>query len=143
MCIPSAVVHVIAVEIVRLRGTALKATSASASPRATGIRRTVLRRGAGDLRHTSCRRLLAARDRDATRVRRGDLLSEFAPSMARQPVAFLVDLLAAIPSVVYGLWGIFVLQPLLREHVMPLRSLAFRSSDVSLVRGPGATARAC
>ena len=46
-------------------------------------------------------------------------LSEFAPAWLRQPVAFLVDLLAAIPSVVYGLWGIFVLQPLLRDHVMP------------------------
>ncbi len=33
-------------------------------------------------------------------------LSEFAPLWMRQPVAFLVDLLAAIPSVVYGLWGI-------------------------------------
>jgi len=49
-------------------------------------------------------------------------LSEFAPPWLRQPVAFLVDLLAAIPSVVYGLWGIFVLQPLLREHVMPFLS---------------------
>jgi phosphate transport system permease protein len=46
-------------------------------------------------------------------------LSEFAPPWLRQPVAFLVDLLAAIPSVVYGLWGIFVLQPLLREDIMP------------------------
>ncbi len=46
-------------------------------------------------------------------------LSEFAPAWLRQPVAFLVDLLAAIPSVVYGLWGIFVLLPILREHVMP------------------------
>src|SRR4029077_6714296 len=33
-------------------------------------------------------------------------LSEFAPRWLRQPVAFLVDLLAAIPSVVYGLWGV-------------------------------------
>ncbi len=46
-------------------------------------------------------------------------LSEFAPRWLKQPVGFLVDLLAAIPSVVYGLWGIFVLVPLLREHVMP------------------------
>jgi phosphate transport system permease protein len=46
-------------------------------------------------------------------------LSEFAASWLRQPVAFLVDLLAAIPSVVYGLWGIFVLLPILREQVMP------------------------
>lgn len=46
-------------------------------------------------------------------------LSEFAPPWLRQPVAFLVDLLAAIPSVVYGLWGIVVLLPLLRDHVVP------------------------
>jgi len=45
-------------------------------------------------------------------------LSEFAPAWLRQPVAFLVDLLAAIPSVVYGLWGIIVLVPFLRESVM-------------------------
>ncbi|HEX6183192.1 MAG TPA: phosphate ABC transporter permease subunit PstC, partial [Pyrinomonadaceae bacterium] len=36
-----------------------------------------------------------------------------------RPMAFLVELLAAIPSVVYGLWGIFVLAPFLREHVGP------------------------
>jgi phosphate transport system permease protein len=46
-------------------------------------------------------------------------LSEFAPRWLQQPVAFLIDLLAAIPSVVYGLWGIFVLIPFLREHVVP------------------------
>lgn len=46
-------------------------------------------------------------------------LSEFAPGWLQQPVGFLIDLLAAIPSVVYGLWGIFVMIPLLREHVMP------------------------
>ncbi|MEO8910408.1 MAG: phosphate ABC transporter permease subunit PstC [Gemmatimonadaceae bacterium] len=46
-------------------------------------------------------------------------LSEFSPTWLRQPVGFLVDLLAAIPSVVYGLWGIFVLVPLLRDPIMP------------------------
>ena len=46
-------------------------------------------------------------------------VSEIAPTWLRQPLAFLVDLLAAIPSVVYGLWGVFVLIPLLREHLMP------------------------
>ena len=46
-------------------------------------------------------------------------LSEFSPTWLRTPVGFLVDLLAAIPSVVYGLWGIFVLIPLLRDPVMP------------------------
>lgn len=46
-------------------------------------------------------------------------ISEFSPKWIRQPLSFLVELLAAIPSVVYGLWGIFVLLPLLRNQVMP------------------------
>jgi len=46
-------------------------------------------------------------------------LTEFAPGWLRKPVATLIELLAAIPSVVYGLWGIFVLIPLLRDHVVP------------------------
>jgi len=51
-------------------------------------------------------------------------LTEFAPKWLRQPIAFLVELLAAIPSVVYGLWGIFVLIPFLRGHVIgPLRAV--------------------
>src|SRR3954466_10988404 len=47
-------------------------------------------------------------------------LSEFSPRWLRQPIGFLVDLLAAVPSVVYGLWGIFVLIPVLRERVIPI-----------------------
>ncbi len=39
--------------------------------------------------------------------------------MLRAPLAFLTELLAAIPSVIYGLWAVFVLVPLLREHVNP------------------------
>ncbi len=51
-------------------------------------------------------------------------LTEFAPKAIRQPVAFVIELLAAIPSVVYGLWGIFVLIPMLRKSVFPfLRSV--------------------
>ena len=46
-------------------------------------------------------------------------LSEFSPRWLRQPIAFFIDLLAAVPSVVFGLWGIFVLLPLLRTSVMP------------------------
>ncbi|HUT75747.1 MAG TPA: phosphate ABC transporter permease subunit PstC [Armatimonadota bacterium] len=41
-------------------------------------------------------------------------LAELVPRWLRGPVSFLVELLAAVPSVVYGLWGIFVLVPLLR-----------------------------
>jgi phosphate transport system permease protein len=46
-------------------------------------------------------------------------LAEIAPVWVRTPVAFLVELVAAVPSVVYGLWGIFVLAPLLRTWVQP------------------------
>ena len=46
-------------------------------------------------------------------------LVEQAPRYIARPVGFLVELLAAIPSVVYGLWGIFVLAPFLRQYVEP------------------------
>ncbi|HUZ16021.1 MAG TPA: phosphate ABC transporter permease subunit PstC [Gaiellaceae bacterium] len=46
-------------------------------------------------------------------------LSELAPGWIRGPVTALVETLAAIPSVVIGLWGIIVLIPNLRLHVMP------------------------
>jgi phosphate transport system permease protein len=46
-------------------------------------------------------------------------LAELAPLWIRPPVAFLVELVAAVPSVIYGLWGIFVLAPLLRTWVEP------------------------
>ena len=63
-------------------------------------------------------------------------LSEFAPPWLRTPVAFLVDLLAAVPSVVYGLWGIFVLVPLLRTHVMPFLANTLHLGDTPLFSGP-------
>jgi len=52
-------------------------------------------------------------------------LVEHAPRALATPISFLVQLLAAIPSVVYGLWGIFVLAPLLRDSVYPRIQSAF------------------
>jgi phosphate transport system permease protein len=46
-------------------------------------------------------------------------LVEKAPRALANPILFLVQLLAAIPSVVYGLWGIFILAPTLRDQVYP------------------------
>jgi phosphate transport system permease protein len=46
-------------------------------------------------------------------------LTELAPRWIRGPVTALVETLAAIPSVVIGLWGILVLGPVLHDHVMP------------------------
>jgi phosphate transport system permease protein len=61
-------------------------------------------------------------------------LSELAHPKLRTPMGFLVELLAAVPSVVYGLWGIFALAPWLRETVQPLlaRTLGF----LPLFQGP-------
>ena len=42
-------------------------------------------------------------------------ISELAPPWLRAPLVFLTELLAAIPSIVYGLWGIFVLVPVVRQ----------------------------
>lgn len=46
-------------------------------------------------------------------------LTELAPRMIRRPVAILVELLAAIPSVILGLWGIIILGPFLGNHLEP------------------------
>jgi phosphate transport system permease protein len=48
-------------------------------------------------------------------------ISELSPGRLRQPLTYLTELLAAIPSIVYGLWGIFVLVPIVRkvELAMP------------------------
>jgi len=61
-------------------------------------------------------------------------LAEVAPPWIRTPVAFLIELVAAIPSVVFGLWGIFVLAPLLRTWVQPAlgKTLGF----LPLFQGP-------
>ena len=47
-------------------------------------------------------------------------ITEMCPKMLRGPLSFVTELLAAIPSVVYGLWAIFVLVPLLHNYVNPL-----------------------
>jgi phosphate transport system permease protein len=46
-------------------------------------------------------------------------VTEMSPPWLRGPLAFTTELLAAIPSVIYGLWAIFVLVPLLRQYVQP------------------------
>ena len=47
-------------------------------------------------------------------------LTELCPRPLRAPISFLTELLAAIPSVVYGLWAVFVLVPLMRDVIGPL-----------------------
>ncbi|MBI4468341.1 MAG: phosphate ABC transporter permease subunit PstC [Acidobacteria bacterium] len=61
-------------------------------------------------------------------------LSEHAPRGWENVVAFLVDTLAAIPSVIYGLWGIFILSPALRNYIEPWLASTF--GFLPLFQGP-------
>lgn len=61
-------------------------------------------------------------------------LAELGPRWIRAPLNLLVELLAAIPSVIYGLWGIFVLVPFLRTAVGPFLSRYF--GFLPLFQGP-------
>ena len=61
-------------------------------------------------------------------------LAELAPVWIRPPIAFLIELLAAVPSVVYGLWGIFVLAPFLRDWIQP--ALGASLGFLPLFQGP-------
>jgi phosphate transport system permease protein len=65
-------------------------------------------------------------------------LSEFAPKRFNYFVSFFVELLAAIPSVIYGLWGIFVFIPFLQSTVFPLlqATLGFLPLFQGTIRGP-------
>lgn len=61
-------------------------------------------------------------------------LADFAPSAIARPLSFAIELLAAIPSVVYGLWGLFVLSPLMRQYLGPFLQHLFGWSP--LFSGP-------
>ncbi len=52
-------------------------------------------------------------------------LTELAPRWMRTPVGFLVEMLAAIPSVIFGLWALFVLVPIVRSDVQPFLADTF------------------
>jgi phosphate transport system permease protein len=62
-------------------------------------------------------------------------LAEFAPRYIATPLGFLIELLAAVPSVVYGLWGLFALAPAMQHYIEPAlqRYLGF----LPIFAGPG------
>lgn len=61
-------------------------------------------------------------------------LSEYMPRKISYPLSFLVELLAAVPSVIYGLWGMYVLIPFLRDNVYPALQAAL--GFIPLFSGP-------
>ena len=65
-------------------------------------------------------------------------LTEIAPKWMRTPVATAIELLAAIPSIIYGMWGLFVFVPFMAAHVDPLLDSALGKLPFvgALFRGP-------
>jgi phosphate transport system permease protein len=61
-------------------------------------------------------------------------LTELAPQWVRQPLTIFIELLAAVPSVILGLWGIFVMVPWLRQWLFPALKSAF--GFLPLFQGP-------
>lgn len=47
-------------------------------------------------------------------------LAEYAPKWLREPASYLIEMLAVIPSIIYGLWGFFVLAPFMRRFIEPV-----------------------
>lgn len=65
-------------------------------------------------------------------------LTELCPMALRQPIGIAIELLAGIPSIIYGIWGLFVFAPFLQEHVQPAIIAAFGNIPVlsTLFAGP-------
>ena len=66
-------------------------------------------------------------------------LTELCPMWARRPIGIAIELLAGIPSIIYGIWGFFVLAPVLKETLQPALIETFANVPVVLVlfSGPG------
>jgi phosphate transport system permease protein len=65
-------------------------------------------------------------------------LTELCPLWLRRPIGIAVELLAGIPSIIYGIWGLFVFAPFLQSHVQPLLIETFGEVPIlsSLFAGP-------
>ncbi len=65
-------------------------------------------------------------------------LTELCPHALRRPIGMAIELLAGIPSIIYGIWGLFVLAPFLQRHVQPALISAFGDVPVlsTIFAGP-------
>ena len=65
-------------------------------------------------------------------------LTELSPTWLRRPLGTAIELLAAIPSIIYGMWGLFIFAPVFSKHVQPLLTgtLGTRPLVGALVQGP-------
>ena len=65
-------------------------------------------------------------------------LTELCPPFLRRPIGIAIELLAGIPSIIYGIWGLFVFAPFLQQTLQPLLIGAFENVPIlsSLFEGP-------
>jgi phosphate transport system permease protein len=65
-------------------------------------------------------------------------LTELCPPLLKRPIGVAVELLAAVPSIIFGIWGLFVLAPVLQRHVQPwlIGSLGTVPGIGGLFKGP-------
>ena len=65
-------------------------------------------------------------------------LTELCPMWLRRPIGIAIELLAGIPSIIYGIWGLFVFAPFLQQYVQPFLITVFGSVPVlsTLFEGP-------
>ena len=65
-------------------------------------------------------------------------ITELCPRWLKQPISTAIELLAGIPSIIYGIWGLFVLAPILQAHVQPFLISTFEGVPVleGLFSGP-------
>ena len=65
-------------------------------------------------------------------------LTELCPMWLRRPIGIAIELLAGIPSIIYGIWGLFVFAPFLQQHVQPFLIAAFGNVPVlsTIFEGP-------
>jgi phosphate transport system permease protein len=65
-------------------------------------------------------------------------ITELSPQWLKRPVGTAIELLAAIPSIIYGMWGLFVFAPVLADHVEPWLQDHFGNTPVvgALFQGP-------
>jgi phosphate transport system permease protein len=65
-------------------------------------------------------------------------LTEICPAWLKQPLGTAIELLAGVPSIIYGMWGLFVFAPLFADHVQPLLQNVFGDVPVIglLFKGP-------
>ena len=104
-----------------------------------------VRRAGADLRHAGRPPLIALLIGVPVSFGIALFLTEMCPAALKRPLGTAVELLAAIPSIIYGMWGLFVFAPFFGDYVQPLlhaivrRRLAHRAA----VPGRARTASAC